>query len=77
MGYIQAKDTHGEIPVRNVARRFTVDLRQEGDRWLLMNYKIDGLPGRVVLTAGDFRRDDWRAGLRCRSVSSGCQCKAP
>lgn len=44
MGYIQAKDTRGEIPFETFARRFTVVLRQEGDRWLLLNYKIDGFP---------------------------------
>ncbi len=44
MGYIQAKDTRGEIPYETFARQFTVNLRQEGDRWLLMKYEIAGLP---------------------------------
>lgn len=44
MGYIQAKDTSGQIPFETFARRIKVELRKEGDRWLLMNYKIDGLP---------------------------------
>jgi len=44
MGYIQAKDTRGEIPFETVARRFTVELKLEGDRWLLKSYKIEGFP---------------------------------
>jgi hypothetical protein len=44
MGYIQAKDTRGEIPFETFARRFTVELRLEGDRWLLKSYKIEGFP---------------------------------
>jgi len=44
MGYIQAKDTRGEIPFETFARRFKVVLRQDGDRWLLVSYDIDGLP---------------------------------
>ena len=44
MGYVQAKDTRGEIPFESAALRFKVELRLEGDRWMLVNYKIAGLP---------------------------------
>ncbi|HEY2838833.1 MAG TPA: hypothetical protein VGJ26_06780 [Pirellulales bacterium] len=44
MGYIQAKDTRGEIPFQTFAQHFTVTLRFEGNRWMLTDYKIVGFP---------------------------------
>jgi hypothetical protein len=42
MGYINGKDRRGEVPYENFSGRITVQLRREGDRWLMTSYEMPG-----------------------------------
>ena len=38
-----ARDRLGEIPYQGFAQNVTVDLRKEGDRWLVTGYTVEGV----------------------------------
>jgi len=42
MGYVNAKDRRGEVPYENFSHRIVVQMREDGDRWLMTGYEIPG-----------------------------------
>lgn len=44
-GKFAGHDRLGRIPYENAFRRFEVDLRRDGDRWVMTDYRMHGEPG--------------------------------
>jgi len=44
IGKFRGHDRLGRMPYNNVLRRFVIDLRREGDRWVMTNYRVGGEP---------------------------------